>query len=302
MRLTTTLAAPLLAVICFAPIARGGLVSWSIDSSQSQLRLAIPDQVLDLGDLNVTVRMRNQTGGSTSWNVGNVASVAGTLLTDYVDGPSPTIQFLPSTVGQTVGVDSGSYRPNLANYTGGTVEPNGSATGGLFSSTASAPAVYGGLMRATVAIVTSDFAYLSFSDLSYSASSGALNVDPVTGQFDASQTAFGILNGLMGVDLASTTLPVTFPDSIIQLGPFSVPNTLSMGLISTPADNPQMRKLTLPILVPFYIEDGDAPISAILTGSIVATALVPEPSSVALLACGAMSLVWLAVSRRRAAG
>ena len=91
------------------------------------------------------MRVRNQSGGDAGpWNVGNTAHFTGTIDTEYVDGS--TIQFL---AGQTnvLGVNSGSYRPKPSDYTGGTINPDGTASGGDFTGTATARESTGTLSR-----------------------------------------------------------------------------------------------------------------------------------------------------------
>src|SRR5262245_53194516 len=102
----------MVALLLTAP-ARADLVSWEIDESQSEIELVVPDQVVDLDGLVTTIRLRNPSGGNDGpWNVGNVASVGGELLTNYEHGVS--IQFLPVQLAS--GVASGSYRPNPASF------------------------------------------------------------------------------------------------------------------------------------------------------------------------------------------
>jgi hypothetical protein len=269
-------------------------VSWNVESAQSQLRLAIPDQSSLLDGSPVPIRMRNQTGGTISWSTGTLANVGGSLLTDYQEGLSSSIEFLSGGVGDLVGIDSGSYRPSLAAYAGGTTNSDGSASGGSFTGAAAAPAVYGGRIRATVSLVTVDAGFFSFNDLSYGLTSNPLAINPGTGTFAAMGTQFGILSGLLGIDLQSVLLAALLPDSIMAL-----PNTLGLnsagvGRITSPdpINQPLLRQLSLPIQVPFFINFGEVPLQATLSGNLVATAIVPEPGTWALMGVGLTALLW----------
>ena len=78
------------------------------------------------------------------WNQGNTAALAGTVQANFdIDQSHPSnylINFTGSGLG-IVGVNSGSYRPSISQYAGGTVNPNGTASGGNYSGSALAPAV-----------------------------------------------------------------------------------------------------------------------------------------------------------------
>jgi hypothetical protein len=280
--------------------AQAALVPWNVSSAQSQLRLAIPDQSTVLDVQTVLLRIRNQTGGTTSWTTGNLASVGGTFLTDYQEGPAPSIEFLSGNVGEMVGIDSGSYRPSLATYDGGTVNPDGSASGGTFLGATAAPAVYGGRIRATITPLTVDAGLFSISDLSYGLASDPLAINPGTGTFAANGTQFGILSGLLGVDLQSVLLAAVLPDSITALPNSLSGNAAGVGTITSPdpINQPLLRQISLPISVAFQMDFGEVPMQATLSGTLVATAIVPEPASWALLGCGTIALVWHGRRRR----
>jgi hypothetical protein len=58
-------------------------------------------------------------------------------------------------------------------------------------------------------------------------------------------------------------------------------------------------ELTIPVSVIVPVDVGGFILSAVLTGQIVATAVVPEPGTVALLAIGGVALVPLVARRGR---
>lgn len=288
-------------VALYASPAQAALVAWNVDPVLSQLRLAIPDQTLDLDGNTATIRARNQTGATTSWTVGNLANVSGTFLTNYQDGLAPSVEFLSGGVGDLVGINSGSYRPDLDSYTGGTVNPNGSASGGFFDGTGGAPAVYGGRLRPTVLGITTDAGFFSFNDLSYSLASGPLSVNSGTGEFSANSVDFGVLGGLIGVDVISPLLLGFWPDTILAIPNLLSDNTAALGTITSPdpINQPLLRQLSLPLLVPIEIDFGGTVLQASFSGSIVAFATVPEPATGAQFCFGLGSLVCLAVRARR---
>jgi hypothetical protein len=145
----------------------------------------------------------------------------------------------------------------------------------------------------------------SLNDLSYGLGSNPLAINPGTGTFAANGTQFGILSGLLGVDLQSVLLAAFLPDSIIALPNSMSSNAAGVGTITSPdpVNQPLLRQLSLPIQVAFGINFGEVPMQATLSGTLVATAVVPEPTSWALLGCGTIALIWRGrrrvVSRRK---
>ncbi len=257
-------------------------VSWTIDTAASSLSIAIQDQPIDLNGTAATVRVRNQSGGDAGpWNVGNTAHFTGTIDTDYVDGS--TIQFL---AGQTnvLGVNSGSYRPKPSDYAGGTVNPDGTASGGDFTGTATAPGVFGARFRATVSVlgfpVTVDAAFASFYNTKYEIASDTL---PITaGSFPINTTNIGISDTLIGID--GLTVPIVgqpVPDSITRITDAVGPNGQLTATVAN--SGPLTRQLTIPILLDLSIPVDADPMHNLLataTGTIVANATLPPPSSV----------------------
>ena len=255
-------------------------VAWTIDSGASSLSVAIPDQPINLDGTEAIVRVRNQSGGNGGpWNVGNTAPFAGTIDTEFVDGSS--IQFL---AGQTnfLGANSGSYRPDPASYTGGTINPDGTASGGSFVGTATAPGVFGARFRATVEVfgfpVTVDAAFASFYNTKYDIASDAL---PITaGSFPINTTNIGISDTLVAVDGLDVVGTQYVDDAIIRISDAVGPNGAATATVTD--TGPLTRQLTIPISLVLSIPVDADPLhnlSATATGTIVANATLSPPES-----------------------
>jgi hypothetical protein len=274
-------------------------VDWLISSTDSSVKLNIPDLTSVLQNVSVPIRFRNQSGGDSGpWTTGSTASLAGTIPTNYQEGLSPSIEFLPADIGDIVGLNSGAYRPNPAAYSSGTVLPDGTATGGSFLGVGTAAGVYGTRMRATILSSTSDVMFLGFRDVSFALSSATLGVNSLTGAFAANTANFGIQHTLVGVDLVSVLLVVT-PDQIVAVSGMTGTNQAATGTVTSPdpIGQPNLRKLTLPITAPTILQLGELSIPVTMTGSVVAFATVPEPSTIVLACIGAIAI---AGARRRA--
>jgi hypothetical protein len=257
-------------------------VSWTIDSGASSLSVAIPDQPIILDGTEAEVLVRNQSGGNSGpWNVGNTAQFGGTIDTEFVDGSS--IQFLAGQA-NFLGVNSGSYRPDPAAYTGGTINPDGTASGGNFSGTATAPGVFGARFRATVEVfgfpVTVDAAFASFYDTKYDIASDPL---PITaGSFPINTTNIGISDTLVAIDGLAVLGNQYVDDAIVRITDAAGPNGVATATITN--TGPLTRQLTIPISLVLSIPIDDDPLhnlDATATGTIVANATLPEPSTIA---------------------
>lgn len=292
------------AAICFfIGTADGSMISWTIDSSQSKLTLAIPDTKLDLDGTAVTVRIRNQSssgGGNNVWNVGNSAPIAGTLETNYTDGLA--IKFFPTASGVIVGVNSGNYRPNPAAFN--PLNTNAENPDGQYENTSTAPAVFGARARASVSILTVDAGFLGFHDVSYNLTSASIPIAGFT-TFPASSTDFGILESKLDFD--GVALPLGLGQPIPDILDTPLDNLIgpnSGGAASIISLGGLMRQMTIPIveIIPLDL-GGGVVINATATGTIVATALVPEPSTFALGAAACIPLALIVrCSRRRLRG
>ena len=255
-------------------------VTWTIDQSQSSLSLAVPDQDVTFGTTTANVKIRNQIGGNSGpWNVGNTAPISGSISTNYVDDAS--IEFLANQA-NILGVNSGSYQPDPALYTGGVVNPDGTASGGSFSGTGTAPAVFGARVRATV-VFTLDAAFASFYNVSYDTLSGVLPI--ASGNFAANSMDVGIKHALIAADGISIPLigqPIA--DAISSIDAVMSPNGAAGGTITH--TGALARRLTLPISLNLSVpidEDPTHNLIATATGTIVADATLEPPPSVSVV-------------------
>ncbi len=266
-------------------------ITWTIDSSVSQLTMTIPNQIINLPNGPVMLYTLNQTGPNTTWTVGNHAFVGGTIPTNYTDGSS--ITFFP--VDSIVGLNSGSYRPNTAVY-----DPN-ALPFPKFTDTSLAPAVFGMKFNANLAF---DVSYASFPALNFEMGSLQLPLSGVplgTQTFNPNAMSFGT-TGLFAYDGVSVPgLGVVTPDFLTG-SPLSdtINSTGSAAAIVAPdpIGQPLLRRMTTPIRYDTHIDMGGGVfVEVLISGTIVSTAIVPEPSSLAL-GCAAFAGLALYLCRR----
>jgi hypothetical protein len=294
------LAALAIGAVALAKPASAAIVNWDIDATQSKITLAIPDTKLNLDGTDLTARVRNQStasGGNNVWNVGNSAFMDGTLKTNYKELTGNSITFLSHSPGDIVGLNSGNYRPNPAAFNPGST--NAENPDGQFTNTTTAPAVFGARVRASVSILTVDAGFLDIRNVSYDAQSGVLatagNVN-TTQTFNSAAVNFGILNALVDLDgLSIIIVGQPIPDTLAL--PLALPLALNSNAGGTITNLGGLaRKLTVPISIPLALEIEGIVLNMNITGQVVATALVPEPSSLMMAGVG---LVGLAVCARR---
>jgi len=291
LRLTSLAAAA--AVLLGASYAQAGLVTWTIVSSASAVSLGIPDQALNLNGTNATVRIRNQGGSSNTWNIGNKASLAGTFDTQYQDGSS--IQFLFGADSIT-SLNSGNYRPNPAAFNA--ANTNTANPDGQFQNTTSAAGVYGSRIRASVSILTLDLAYINLYDVTSDIGSPSLaltGVPAVLQTFAANGIdQFGIQAATIALDglnalLVGQLLPDTFTGFTAV---YSANGSLGLATITAPSPilDPTLRRMSIPILVSATTDLDGTPLTINTTGTIVAEAHVPEPSTLLMAGVGLVAL------------
>lgn len=280
----------LCAMIAAPGFVRGAPQTWEIDESNSTISISIPDQDINVSGFTVNAQLRNQVGSDGGpWNVGNTASVDGQIITDYVDGAS--IQFVGGT-SNIVGLNSGSYRPNPASW---------DAVNEVFTDTTTAPGVFGGRLRGTALSQTADAGFLSFRNVLFELDSTGLSIGG-GGDFAANTLTFGMQSADLDFD-GLFFLLAQLDDKRETLDPFLGTNTVANGMIDSPdpLNQPLLRRLVLPINMPFAIDASGNALNGSLSGTLVATTtLVPEPGSFMLAALGgAVLLAGLRHTRRK---
>jgi hypothetical protein len=261
-------------------------VTWDVDPALSSITLTIPDQTVNVpGVGNVTARIRN--ADNSAWSQGRTAALDGTLSTDFVDGSS--IDFLGGAH-NVFALETGSFRPNPAVWNGTT-----------WTDTSGAPAAFAGKVRGTL-VITVDVGFMALRSVFADIES---NVVPLGGggSFAASSTMFGLESAQLQLD-GFTVLGNDVPDLNEPLDAFLAGNTAGAGSVISPdpIGQPLLRKLTLPVNVPLAIpiEDVGA-VNGSITGTVVAFAVVPEPSALALAVIGMAGLIASSWRRRHVA-
>lgn len=312
MRISAALACLAVGLISLTGSANAAPVSWTIVSSASSVSLAIPNQTLTITSsssiasgligtsLTVSLRALNPGTGSastpTGWTIGNSQRISGTLQTDTDFQTS--IQFLdqmvlPNTAPTIIdGIDSGSYAP-LADGSAGTAP-------GDFGTRiyAGAGALLGGLNL--------DFA---FRNALYALNSGVLAING-SDEFAANGTNFGIdsaniaYRGRNGFGLGGSTFVGLIGSGAASLNGAATNNTnAGVGkVVVTPQVGGDLATLTLPITQTLVIpldSDGLLVFKVNVSGFVTATAIVPEPATVGMLAVGMAMLAPVAVRRWR---
>ncbi|CAL1125265.1 unnamed protein product [Cladocopium goreaui] len=284
-------------------LANAAPIAWQIDQTQSSISLSIADTAVDLDGTNATVRIRNQSGGNSGpWNVGNTAFMGGTLFTDYSEGGSHSIEFLPHAAGDIFGLTSGSYRPNPASWN--PANTNADNPDGQYSNTSTDPSVFGARVRASVSILTLDAGYLAIDDVSYDAQSAQLAVSGTTGgSFDASLINFGILESLIYFDGVALPLGLgqPIPDTFAEPfnGFIAQNNSAGSGIINDLGG--ASREMIIPINMVLALDIEGIILNAGVTGQVVAYSVVPEPSTFVMFGLGAVGLAVTAIRKRRRA-
>jgi hypothetical protein len=167
-------------------------VNWNVDASVNYVRLAVPDQTVNVTNIgNITTRLRD-AGNDSQWTDagGARAAVGGTILTDYADATS--ITFI-SGGHNLAAPEQTSLRPNPAQWDPVTIG---------YTNTGTAPAAFGARVRGTYTViiipVTFDAVFLALRNVQFDIASGAV---PVVGSTLAGgQTQFGISAATGDVD------------------------------------------------------------------------------------------------------
>jgi hypothetical protein len=279
-----------LAVVALLFVARsapGAAIHWTIDSSQSYIRLNLFNPLDQYQVRTQALAAWTDAGGRLATVAGDIASVVelgsgGALTSIQFLGPAGTA------------LDDKSLRPNPAVFS--TKATNSSNPNGSYTSTAATSAAYGGALTVSQ-LPNSAVGRFSFTDVSYALSSGVISLGAPSTPLPASSTTFGIGDATFGFDGATIAgFGQLSPDSLLQValgGTNSLP-----GSITWLGGN--LYQLTYQVSVEAGAFTGiqGFPLVSTLSGVIVATAtIVPEPASFALAAVGSLAL--LVIVRRR---
>jgi hypothetical protein len=260
-------------------------VNWDIDPTLSSFKLAIPDQLVSLGTLTVTMRLRNQN--NATWTT-NTAPVDGLLATNvgWSAGVS-SVQFLGGS-SSLVGLNTGNYRPNPASYS--TSVTSTINTAGTFTNTSSGPGVFAAAVRANVPVLgLQTVGYINFDNVSYDVSSVVTPV--VATSFLSNALTLGLLDSRINFDGISILIAgQVVGDTQGQSGPLNGVNT-GAGAGSIVNVGGFNYRITVPINVPVDISLGGVNLVGTATGTLVGFAsIIPEPATAALLAAGIVAL------------
>jgi len=268
---------------------QASLITWTIDSTQSVVRLNLPDQSVSIDALTATVRLRNANNNAWSDAGGRASNVTGTLATNYSEGGgSASLTFLQGLHNASA-IQYGSFRPNPAAFDPNAV--NGDNPDGQFTNTTGAAAAFAAKVRGSISIVTVDLGFLAIRNVEYDASGTAI-LNGGGGNFSggAGQTNLGISNGTADVDGLAINIPFLFSGQPIPdianadlgalLGGQLQPNSDSITIENMGGLD---RKLTKLINIPLAFDLEGTVISGFINGQMVAYATVPEPSSVSLV-------------------
>ena len=274
--------------------AKAGLVSWDVDSTQSFMRLNLPDFNMPVDGLgNVNVRVRNANNATWSDAGGRRAFLDGTIQTNLVDGSS--VQFL-SGAHNLYAVEGTQLRPNPASFDPSLT--NADNPDGQYTDGTTALAAFGAKVRGNYAIIINiDAAYFAMRNFMVDLISGAI---PLGGGTTIAGSSFDLGSALtIDVDGLSTVAGQLVPD--IFNANVVLPGALNVGGGSVtspdPVNFPLLRRLALTINVPLALDLDGIVINGSATGQIVAFATIPEPSSVLLAGFAAFGLIW--AGRRR---
>lgn len=291
--------------------AAAAIVNWTIDPEASFVRLTIPDQATTLpptsqfpDGLAATVRVRNANNNSTWTDDGaRLARVGGTVRTDYQDGTS--IRFL---AGQhnLFALEEHSLRPNPDAFDSGATDALNPS--GQYSNTTTELAAYGGKIRVTThVIVSSDFAYFSLRNVLFDWETGTLPVASGT-TIPSAPLEFGITSAESNYDGfnwgPSSSWSQVSPDAANALIDGVIGGGSGSGTITDLGGG--LRRLTYQFGADSDWPDGVAVSGGDFalyfvkySGTIVAYATIPEPSTFTLGAAGGLAILGLSIPRHR---
>jgi hypothetical protein len=292
---------PLAIAACLACIlpAQASMISWDINSTSSYIRLTVPDQNVSYSGITLGAKIRD-ANNTKSWSDagGRKANLDGTIAADW-DVFRRTLDFLTEDSDiQALDNTTRQFQPNPAAY-----DPNDLGNDQHYVDTSTAPAPYGGQIRASTFTYNLQLGLFAFRDVLFDLDSSVIAMNGFN--IGASQTTFGISELQIGLDGAHITSPseIWIPDVLDTLPAFSSTNLSAGSILDLGVDDPLNHpgehhyRLTMNVNTPFSLSIDPVILTATMAGVIVADGyMVPEPTSLLLLA-GA-GAVWAGYRRR----
>lgn len=276
MKRTQTAICLSLLLVAIHSKAQAEMVTWTIDTNQSWIRLTIPDQEIIVGGAPTNAWLRgapatfdpatpSSPAVAAGWadNAGRLTNPQGTFTTDYVEGSSVAFTFGSDTmtlaeVGSFI-PNRTFYNPSPEGFNAHTLPPNGHPAAFAFDLT-----LAGFVRIAPCAIWGMNF------DMD-----GSINLSG-TGPWNQSGGSV-VVGGQEGAILDFWAFIITGPDRI-TLGTTQGPNA---GSISITDEGNGVRKMTIPVDCTFTVLISGLPLSnSKFTGQIVATATLTQPAQV----------------------
>lgn len=249
-----------LGALALAPAASAATLSYTVDPTLSSLQFAV---YIFGAPPDGTLLTAPQTPGS------DITSLGGTLLADVGVG---TINF------------PGGSAISFANQPVDQLpEPGGGPALNMYGSPA--PAQYG------LSVILIDSGPLALRNLLADVTS-SVPIALLAGSFNSAGTSLGTVTG--DADYNLDGLAPAFGTS--SLAGQSGPNSTGVGTVTVAGP---LTTITIPIFVDVPLVVNNIPLDAIFTGQIVATNIVPEPSSLVLACFGLLGLAAVARSRRK---
>jgi hypothetical protein len=286
MRRTSVFAVAVIALS--SSVASAEIFNWTINQASSFARITVPDQNITYSGITANVRPRafNASSASNAWtdSTGRLAPLAGSFMADYTtDGSGNThLKFLSDniTVAQVF-----NAQPNPASW-------NGTS----FTNTSTALAAFASRVYLNAFVIANTDIRLALADIDVSLTSNDIVLGGGT-TIPANATTLGLDDVSIYVK-GNTIFGITIPDvnTSTSVAPFA--NTAGGSVTSLGGLN---RQLTLNINIPVSIPvDATTIVTASIAGRIVATATVPEASSMVMVAVGLVGVGIGVIKRRRA--
>ena len=248
-------------------------VTWTVDSTNSYLRLTIPDQAVTVTNgttpVTVTVQFRNASS-STSWTDagGRRAALAGQILTDYEDGVSISFRGGEHNL---YALEQTLLRPNPAAWDSVT---------NAFTNTTTAAAALGARVRGYQNILIQfDMAFFAMRQAFLDITNTLPGVIPLSGgAFAGGTTQCGISRARADVDGLELPLGLGQPVPDIlngEMAPGTTTNNAG-GVITNITE--LQRKLTYTLTMNnLAMEVGGTVMTGSVAGLVIAYATVPPP-------------------------